>query len=211
MRRLGIMIGGGGAAAAAFLLLIGPVNWSAADDPSGSPTDTPTSASPSPTDDPSDDPSDDPTEKACDERSATQAYLSEQGFGRKDYVIGSKVDWQKVPYVNDAGAFSSPLRTQAALTRFLDAGTPQSDAARSLMGDGDADFVMVQFRTPVSYEGNWYWLDDRAKQGGRELSRAGDIWWLNVDADCSIDPSGSIRAVCGNVGLDWIRPAAKVD
>lgn len=194
-----LLFGGG------VLLVHWPDTAPAAGGPSGTPTATPTtSASPSPTDEPTDD--------SCDAGRAVADFLYSEGFAKRDFVVGAEVvDWKKVPHVNDSDAFNGPIRSQAALGRFLAADTDQAAAARSLIGDEQAEFMSVQFLRPVSYGGNWYWKDGRARKGGEELVLNGDVWWFNVDSDCSVDLSGSVRAVCGNVGLDWITPAVRVD
>ncbi len=195
------------------------------------PSDAPTSASPSPTDAPSATPTATPTgdpggggddegdgtdePTACAPRDVLRNYLREAGFSRGEYVFGSGVEWRRVPHVNDRDGFSAPLRSQAALQRFLSSDRPSAVAARSLIGDDSVTsdrFVTVQFRQPVRYGGNWYWQDGRAKQGGNELVMAGDIWYANVDAaTCDVDPAGWVRAVCGNVGVSSLMPAARVD
>lgn len=199
------------------------------------PSDTPTSAGPSPTDGRSEEPTGDPdgddpdgdddTDRggdgdgddpaACAPREVLRDHLRAAGFSPGDYVLGSRVDWSRVPHVNDSDGFSDPLRSQAALQRFLSSDRPSAVAARSLIGDVAVTsdrFVTVQFHRPVHYDGNWYWHDGRAKKGGQELVMAGDIWYANVDvAACDVDLAGWVRAVCGNVGVDHLMPAVRAD
>lgn len=219
-----LLLGGG-------ILLIHTLSVSPATIPSNGdgPSDAPTSALPLPTGEPSASPTATPTgdpdegggdggdgEGACNQRAAIADFLATQGFSSTDYVVGHKVDWSKVSYVNNDDAFADrSLRTRVTLRRFLAADDPRSVAARTLIGNGTVNtdrYVVVQFLNPLSYSGNWYWKNGRARQGGDELVLAGDIWYASVDvATCTVDLTEWVRAVCGNIGLSSIMPAAKVD
>lgn len=207
-----LLFGGG------WLLLDGAL---ASGNPSGDPGAGPTTTPPS--DDPSEEPSDDPEgesdddENSCDRTKAAASYLYRHGFAERNFIVGADViDWSGNPLSHTAQAFSKPLHSEAALENFLDDDSSAAAAARSIIGDdlvvaGD-EWVAVQFQVPVDYSGNWHWNGHKAIEGGNLRVAAGDIWWLNVSSECEVDASDSVRAACGNVGLDRLRPAfAKVD
>ncbi len=191
MKRFASMIAGGGAAFAAFLLLIGPINWvsSTADSPDDVPTAT-------------------PTPKPCKVNDAVKVFLAEQSFGKGDYVVGEKVDWRDMYGGNTDGRFSGPLTSDDDIAKLMDADTARSRAVQRLTHDVLVGrYVAVQFLNPITYEGNWYWMNTKPIKGGERMALAGDVWWLYVAPDnCVVDGSVSIRAICGNVGFDSLTP-----
>jgi hypothetical protein len=230
MRRFALALGGGGAAFAAFLLLVGPLNWASGSPPVEDPSATPSmtmSATPSSSESPSTSPTDTPTPSGtpttatptptptstdvptCDNDRTAADYLYQQGFAKSDFVIGDNViDWDALPAVNVDQAFSStPIRSQSELEKFITSDDPVGKAVQQLLGHKVLNFVAVQFQNSVKYSGNWYIDGNVAKQGGDLMVLAGDVWWIAVNDGCMVEPSSSIRAVCGNVGFTALEPA----
>lgn len=202
----------------AFLLLGGGMLGLLTQEPSfdnpfsGQPDDTASmSASP---DDQSDEPSDDTDDESgsCVPHDAAGEYLAVHGFDRDDYLVGAGLmDWSLLDASHTDNPFSDPLKSESAVVEFLSSATKTGRAAREIAGIAD-DYVPVQFNQPVRFSDNWYWVgetDNLAVQGGDLLVRSGDVWWLAIGADCEVDEASSIRAVCGNPGVYWLRP--KVD
>lgn len=211
MKRLGTAIGGGGAAFAAFLLLVGSPDWnpSLGNPFAGDPSDDPTTSAPSdsPSDEPSEDPGDEPG-SGCDISAGRTVadYLYDQGFAKRDFIVGARViDWT-FSTGHEEYAFSEPLTNEQAVVDFLSSGTKAGNAAEEIAGIAD-DYVAVQFERPIRYSGNWYWKDREAVQGGDRMVLAGDVWWMAMTDDCKVSGMSSIRAICGNVGVDRLRPA----
>lgn len=201
-----LLFGGG------WLLLDGAL---ASGNPSGDPGAGPTTTPPS--GDPSEEPSDDPEGEPCDRNLAATSYIYDHGFAKRNFIVGEGVvDWGEVKKSHVDQAFTWPLHSETALVNFLNADSAVAAAARSIIGDdlvvAEGEWVAVQFRVPIDYSGNWHWNGHRAIEGGNLRVAAGDVWWLNVSSECEVDASDSVRAACGNVGLDRLRPAfAKVD
>lgn len=213
MSRIGQMIGSGGAAAAAFLLLVGSPDWnpSLGNPFAGDPGDGPTTSAPS--DDPSEEPSEDPGDEPgadCDASisiagRAVADYLYDQGFAKRDFIVGARViDWSFGTGHEDDPFVSEPLTTEVAVNDFLGSGRPAAKAARRIADGSADDYVAVQFQNPISYSGNWYWTGDKAVKGGDRMVLSGDVWWMALD-DCEVVPASSIRAICGNVGFDSLQ------
>ena len=203
------MIGGGGAAAAAFLLLVGGPNWN----PSfgwpfaGNPDDDPTTSVPS--DDPSEEPSDGPgTTPDCDMSPGrvVSDYLYGQGFKKSEFVVGASViDWGQLDTGHTEDPFSESLQSESAVRTFLSDDSRVARAARKVAPVAD-DYVPVQFSEGIRYSENWYWNGRKAVKGGDLWVRSGgDVWWLAIE-DCEVSENSSIRAICGNPGVYWLRP-----
>lgn len=199
-----------GSGFAAFLLLVGPINWNPsfgnpfAGDPSGDPTTS------TPSDDPSDEPSDGSGDKpGCDTSPGrvVSDYLYDQGFSKRNFVVGAQViDWSLLDTGHIRDPFSETLKSETAVVTFLSSDAPASRKARSIAGIAD-DYVPVQFEKAIRYSGNWYWTGHKAVKGGDRMVRSGDVWWLAINGDCEVVEKSSIRAICGNVGVYWLRPA----
>ena len=215
MNRFARMILGGGAAFAACLLLVGPINWASGESSDGPRLSDPTmSETPSPSEPPSDDPSQPPPDRGddvnCNSSEAVEAYLDEQGFRTTDYVIGSEqISWDAVPNQHADAAFSpTPSRTLEELDSFIEADGAASAAARGIIGDDAVvagEWIAVQFLVPSQYSGNYHWDGSRAMKAGVLKAQSGDVWWINASRDCEADPEDSVRAICGNVGLDYLH------
>ena len=169
---------------------------------------SPTKAGPVDPAQPSDDPApDDSKEESCDRVAVVVSYLDDQGFAKRDYVIGTdRIDWKLSPSRADY-PFSKPIESQEALQGFLGSNHSAARAAREVTGGTAASYVPVQFKNAVSYTGNWYWKQGRAVKGGDRMVLAGDVWWLAQDS-CKVAAGKSIRAVCGNVGFDQLSLVA---
>jgi hypothetical protein len=201
------MIGGGGAAAAAFLLLVGGPNWN----PSfgwpfaGNPDDGPTTSAPS--EEPSDDTGDEPG-SSCKPADAVSEYLAIHGFDYgDDYVSGiGAIDWSLMDTGHAQNPFSEPLQSESAVRTFLSNDNRIARAAHKVAGIAD-DYVPVQFSEGIRYSENWYWNGHKAVKGGDLWVRSGgDVWWLAITDDCEVSEESSIRAICGNPGVFWLRP-----
>ena len=209
MNRFGQMIGGGGAAAAAFLLLVGGPNWNPSFGwPFGNPFDGPTTSVPS--DDPSEEPSagpDDESDPTCKPWDAASEYLAVHGFDSDDYVSGiNLVDWSLMDTGHTQNPFSEPLQSESAVRTFLSNDNRIARAAHKVAGIAD-DYVPVQFKEGIRYSENWYWNGQKAVKGGDLWVRSGgDVWWLAITDDCEVSEESSIRAICGNPGVYWLRP-----
>lgn len=156
---------------------------------------------------------DDGNVDVCQPRDVVGEFLATQGFDRGDYVIGAaNIDWSLLSASHVDRSFTTSLRTESAVREFLDGDSAEGRAARDAAGDDVDDWVPVQFQNPVKYTGNWNWDGHRATKGGDLMVFAGDVWWIGVDTDdCYVDLDGSVRAVCGNVGVGWIRPFVRRD
>lgn len=199
-----------GSGLAAFLLLVGPIDWSpsfgwpfagTSDDGSD------TSASP---DDESDESSDDSGDKSrCDTSPGrvVSDYLYDQGFSKRNFIVGAQViDWSLLDTGHVQDPFSDRLTSEPAVVEFLSGDSRASKRARQIAGIAD-DYVPVQFSEGIRYSENWYWNGHRAVKGGDLKVRAHDVWWLAVTDDCEVSEESSIRAICGNPGVYWLRPA----
>jgi hypothetical protein len=173
-----------------------------------SPGDDPSTSVPS--DDPSDEPSDGPgDESGCDPSPGRVVadYLYGQGFKKSDFVVGAQViDWGRLDTGHTHNPFSEPLQSESAVRTFLSNDNRAARAARDVAPVAD-DYVPVQFSEGIRYSENWHWDGRKAVKGGDLWVRSGgDVWWMAVDDDCEVVEDSSIRAICGNPGVFWLRP-----
>ncbi len=203
MRRLAgifasLLLFGGG-----WLLLGGLAAGSSSDGPG--PMGPTTSATPTP----SETPSATPTPEACDSGDAVSDLLYDQGFESDDFVIGEDaVDWGKLPVQHVQYPFSLQiLRSASQVDEFLGGDGAAAEAARNLVSGDAGEWVAVQFQSVVHFGGNWYWKNGKAVKGEEDMIAGGDVWWFKVSTgDCQAGLDDSIRAICGNVGLETIGP-----
>ena len=180
----------------------------------GSPGDDPSTSVPS--DDPSEDPSEDPGDEPgadCDPSlsSAGRAvadYLYDQGFAKREFVVGARaIDWGRLDTGHTRNPFSESLQSESAVRTFLSGDNRVARAARRIAPIAD-DYVPVQFNQGIRYAENWHWNGRKAIKGGdKHVRSGGDVWWMAVNDDCEVVEDSSIRAICGNPGVYWLRPA----
>lgn len=174
----------------------------------GSQSDDPTTSVPS--DDPSEEPSEEPGDEPgsdCNPQDAVAEYLGNQAFVRDDYSMGTgAMDWGRLDTGHTRNPFSEPLQSESAVRTFLSGDNRAARAARRLAPVAD-DYVPVQFNEGIRYSENWHWDGRKAVKGGdKHVRSGGDVWWMAVDDDCEVVEDSSIRAICGNPGVFWLRP-----
>ena len=138
---------------------------------------------------------------------AAAEYLAGQGFADDEFTFD--VDWSHEPDAGP-GAFGNRLSSEQELTEFLNADTPESEAARaelrSVMDEGEFQraldgegFVPVQLTAPAQMSGNTYLVGDQAvyTDTARPVN-AGDVVWIHVADDGNVTEA-TTRADCANV------------
>ncbi|HRF28855.1 MAG TPA: hypothetical protein PL051_04405 [Candidatus Saccharibacteria bacterium] len=194
-----LLVGGG-------LLLLHTPTTSASPSSSESPTPDAGDDDTTPPDDGQD--SSDPPETCSNNRQVVIDYLEEQGFRKGSFTLD--VDWSRLPVgSNTDGRFSGPLRSLDDIITLRDTDSLRANALRELIGTEPvtSNYVAVQFQDMTNYSGNWFWNGSKPEKGGELWGLAGDVWWIYVSTDgCSVDPSVSLRAICGNVGFDVLVP-----
>ena len=146
-----------------------------------------------------------------------------------DVNIGSNgdhpVDWAlNAQEERGAGSFSKrTLKSADEVGAFLREDTPESRALRDAAttaikakGYGDSEveralsgagYIPIQMKDASQVLGTTYFQDGKVLEAGswRQAS-AGDVYWLYFTSDGRLIPEALVRADCGNINANKIRP-----